>query len=64
MAGPHDHSSKRGSPILAVLSRYAATTLTVMGDRSGCMEEPSHHNRIDELVSDNEANENSPSVWQ
>ena len=46
---------RRGeAPILARFEgRYAATTLTVMGDRTGFVwKEPSHHNRIDELVSD------------
>ena len=45
---------RRGeAPILARFEgRYAATTLTVMGDRSGFVwNKPDSHNRIDELVS-------------
>ena len=46
---------RRGeAPVLARYEgRYAATTLTVMGDRSGFVwKKPTYHNRIDELVAD------------
>lgn len=46
---------RRGeAPVLARFEgRYAATTLTVMGDRSGFVwKKPTFHNRIDELVAD------------
>ena len=53
---------RRGeAPILARFEgRYAATTLTVMGDRSGfAWKEPTANNRIDQLVSKMEEDEDS-----